>query len=97
MIKKESKKPDFYLDEGVELVARNRITGDVFCPVKMNGTKKLSDFFTDRKMTEDEREKTPIITCGGKIVAVGNFRFSREFQDKEKVGYKIEIKEKQDD
>lgn len=97
LIKKESKKPDFYLDEGVELVARNRITGDVFCPEKMNGTKKLSDFFTDRKMTEDEREKTPIITCGGKIVAVGNFRFSREFQDKEKVGYKIEIKEKQDD
>ena len=97
LIKKESKKPDFYLDEGVELVARNRITGDVFCPVKMNGTKKLSDFFTDRKMTEDEREKTPIITCGEKIVAVGDFRFSREFQDKEKVGYKIEIKEKQDD
>lgn len=93
LIKKESKIPDFYLDDGRELVARNRISGDVFCPTKMNGTKKLSDFFTDKKMSMDERDKTPIILCGEKIVAVGDLRFSREFQDRTKTGYKIEIKE----
>ena len=96
LIKEENKKPDFYLDKDAELVARSRNAGDVFYPVKMNGTKKLSDFFTDRKMTEDERDKTPIILCGGKIVAVGNLRFSREFQDRNKTGYKIEIKENMD-
>ncbi len=96
LIKEESKAPDFYLDKGVGLVARSRVSGDVFCPVKMNGTKKLSDFFTDRKMTEEQRNKTPIIICDGKIVAVGTLRFSREFQDRNKTGYKIEIKENRD-
>ncbi len=97
LIKRENKAPEFYLDEGEELVARNRIPGDVFCPVKMTGTKKLSDFFTDKKMPEEERDKTPIILCNEKIVAVGNLRFSREFQNGKKIGYKIEIKENKDD
>jgi len=96
LIKKESRKPDFYLDDKAELVARCRCRGDVFLPVKMQGTKKLSDFFCDRKMTEEERDKTPIILCGDKIVSVGTLRFSREFQDRTKTGYKIEIRESKD-
>ena len=96
LIKKENNKPDFYLDNNAELVARSRKTGDVFLPEKMQGTKKLSDFFTDRKMTEDERDKTPVILCDDKIVSVGNLRFSREFQDKSGTGYKIEIRECKD-
>lgn len=96
IISKVSNKPDVYLDEEKELTVRNRAFGDVFYPVKMNGKKKLSDFFTDKKMTEEQRDKTPIILCDDEIVAVGNLRFSRNFQNDTKTGYKIEIKEDAD-
>ena len=92
-IKKEGKNPDFYLDEECELTVRTKRDGDVFYPTKMTGKKKLSDFFTDKKLTEKEREETPLILLGKEIVAVGNLRFSRNFQDTSKVGYKIKIEE----
>ena len=95
IVRKTDNKPDIYLDEASELTVRNRRAGDVFYPDKMDGKKKLSDLFTDKKMTEEQRDKTPIILCREEIAAVGNMRFSKNFQDKTKTGYKIEIKEVQ--
>lgn len=95
LIKRTEKNPDFYLDEKCELLVRNKEPGDVFYPTDMTGKKKLSDFFTDRKIPKSERDKIPVIICGGEIAAVSNMRFSRNFQDREKTGYKIEIKEEQ--
>lgn len=92
-IKKADKNADFYLDEKTHLTVRNKMAGDVFYPTKMVGKKKLSDFFTDKKLTERERSKTPIVLADGEIVAVGDMRFSNKFQDTAKTGYKIEIKE----
>lgn len=94
LIRRTEDKPDFYLDEDAVLTVRSRLSGDVFYPCKMTGKKKLSDFFTDKKMTQEQRDKTPVLLCCGEIVAVGDLRFSRNFQDKNKTGYKIEIKEK---
>jgi len=96
LVRKTDKKPDFYLDKGAELTVRSKRTGDVFYPTNMEGKKRLSDFFTDKKIPMSKRNKTPILLCGDEIVAVGDMRFSRNFQDDSKIGYKIEIKEMQD-
>lgn len=95
LVRKADRNPDIYLDKEWELVIRNRRAGDVFHPTKMTGKKKLSDFFTDKKVPEAERDRTPIILFNDEIIAVGNLRFSRNFQDMEKTGYKVEIKEMQ--
>ncbi len=90
---KESDKPDFYLDKGTPLVVRSKRQGDIFYPVGMTGKKKLSDFFTDKKIPKAERDVVPVLVSGGEIVAVGNMRCDRRFSDKTKTGYKMEIKE----
>ena len=72
---------------------RSKKDGDVFYPTKMNGKKKLSDFFTDKKIPNEKRNEIPVVLTENKIVAVGNMRFSKEFQDTTKTGYKLEIKE----
>lgn len=93
VVKKTDAKPDFCLDEKTLITVRSKKAGDIFYPTKMNGKKKLSDFFTDRKIPNEKRNNIPIILSEGKIVAVGDMRFSKEFQDTGKTGYKIEIKE----
>ena len=47
-----------------------------------------------KKIPKNQRERVPILTAGGEIVAVGNMRYDRRFSDKRKTGYKMEIKEK---
>ena len=93
LIEKTDKNPDIFLDEDSLLTVRNKVAGDIFYPTGMTGKKKLSDFFTDKKMSDSDRNKTPIFLLGDEIVAVGNVRFSRNFQDKSKTGYKIKIEE----
>ena len=42
--------------------------GDHFSPLGMKGSKKLSDFFIDRKIDRPLREEKPLLLCGAKIV-----------------------------
>lgn len=93
LVRKADTNPDFYLDEKTLLTVRSKKDGDVFYPTKMNGKKKLSDFFTDKKIPNEKRNEIPVVLTENKIVAVGNMRFSKEFQDITKTGYKLEIKE----
>lgn len=92
-IRKTDKDGDIYLDGTEALTVRNRRSGDVFYPVGMNGKKKLSDYFTDKKISSHFRDKVPIILKDGEIISVGNLRADRRFYDKTKTAYKIEIKE----
>ncbi len=69
----------FYIREGKEFKVRNRRTGDRFFPCGMNGTKKLSDFFTDLKIPVFKRELTPILTYDDDIVWVVGKRADRRF------------------
>lgn len=96
LISKCIEKADFYLYENASLVVRSKMPGDVFYPLGMTGKKKLSDFFTDKKIPKKERERIPVLVCGESIVAVGNMRTDRRFCDKTKQGYKMEIKENMD-
>lgn len=93
VVSKSDNKPDFYLDEKALITVRSKKKGDIFYPTKMTGKKRLSDFFTDKKIPKEKRNRIPIVLSNGKIVAVGDMRFSKEFQDSTKTGYKIEIKE----
>ncbi len=53
--------------------------GDRFHPAGMKGSKKLQDFFTDKKIPKDERHKIPIIVdVDDRIMGVGNFRVAKD-------------------
>lgn len=43
------------------LVLRHRKAGDRFKPLKMEGTKKIKDYFIDSKIPKYKRDKTPIL------------------------------------
>ncbi len=86
-------KPDFYLSDAEGLTVRNRRSGDVFSPVGMTGRKKLSDYFTDKKIPSDNRDSIPVLLKNERIVSVGGMRTDRHFWDTSKRAYKIEIKE----
>lgn len=91
LLMKKSPDGDIHLDDTENLVIRSKRTGDVFYPCGMSGKKRLSDFFTDKKIPKSERAKTPILEKDGDIVAVLGHRCDRRFCGK--TAYKIEIME----
>ena len=72
-----------------KVIVRNRRNGDKFQPMGMNGTKKLKEYFIDKKIPKDKRNSVPIIEINGEIAAVGN-RIDKRFAFKDK-GIKIEF------
>lgn len=46
---------------GAGLTLRNRRNGDVFRPLGLNGTKKLKDYFIDRKVEKEKRAYIPLV------------------------------------
>jgi len=62
------------------LTLRKWKTGDKFMPSGMKNFQKLSDFFTNRKFSRIEKEKTWILTSGQEIVWVVNYRIDERFK-----------------
>lgn len=92
LIKETKGKGDFYLTDTDNLCIRSRETGDIFFPSGMTGRKKLSDFYTDKKIPATWRDKIPLLEKDGDIISVIGYRNDRRFQKGEKA-YKIEITE----
>ena len=43
------------------IAVRNRRPGDRFRPLGLGGGKKLQDFFVDRKVARDRRDRVPLV------------------------------------
>ncbi len=54
--------------------------GDRFIPYGMKQTKKVSDYFTDIKLSEVEKSLTPLVECNGKIVWICGYRIDDRFK-----------------
>lgn len=54
--------------------------GDRFRPLGLEGTKKVSDFFTDLKVPRYQRSQIPLLCCNGRIAWVVGYRISEEFK-----------------
>ena len=67
------------LPDGTGLTIRSRRDGDIFFPVGMDGKKRLSDYFTDKKIPQKQRFKIPILTKDGEIVSIVGYRNDRRF------------------
>jgi tRNA(Ile)-lysidine synthase len=63
------------------LTVRSRQPGDRFRPVGLGGEKKLQDFFVDRKVPRDERDRIPLVVdARDRIVWVAGHAVDDEFR-----------------
>jgi tRNA(Ile)-lysidine synthase len=63
------------------LTVRSRHAGDAFRPLGLGGRKKLQDFFIDRKVQRDVRDRVPLVVDGrGRIVWVAGYAVGDEFR-----------------
>ena len=62
------------------LIFRHWKKGDVFRPLGMRGQKKMSDFFTDAKMSQVDKESAWIVESNGVIVCVLGMRMDDRFK-----------------
>jgi tRNA(Ile)-lysidine synthase len=63
------------------LAVRNRRPGDRFQPPGLVGRKKLQDFFVDRKVRREDRDRVPIVVdAADRIVWVAGFGIDEAFQ-----------------
>ena len=86
-------KGKIFLPDTEKLTVRSKRTGDWFMPVGMQGRKKLSDYFTDRKIPKRMRVQIPLLVKNGEIVSVIGMRDDRRFSDKTNTSYSIILKE----
>lgn len=55
---------------------RFRQDGDVFAPLGLNGTKKLKDYFIDKKIPQRMRDTTPLLADGNNILIVADIEIA---------------------
>lgn len=72
-------------------VWRFRQEGDVFSPLGLGGTKKLKEYFIDKKIPQRMRDDIPVLAVGNQILAVADIEIadSLKVTDETKQLYKI--------
>ncbi len=78
-------------DSDKKIIIRNRRSGDKFYPSGMNGSKKIKEYFIDKKIPKGKRDIIPVIEIDGNIAAVGD-RVDKRFLF-ENSGIRIEFKD----
>jgi tRNA(Ile)-lysidine synthase len=68
------------LEEGQELLVRNRKSGDRMQPTGMNSSKKIKEIFINEKIPKEERENVPILVLDDEIVWIPCIRGSEKFK-----------------
>jgi tRNA(Ile)-lysidine synthase len=66
------------------LIVRGWEAGDRFTPLGMKGTKKLHDFFVDKKVPREERNCVPLLVCPTGIVWVIGYQIGNRYRITEK-------------
>lgn len=66
------------LPETPEVTYRKQ--GDKIALKGLSGSKKLSDIFTDEKISREKRDEIPVVRCGGEIIYVAGLRQSRMYE-----------------
>jgi len=61
-------------------VWRTRQEGDIFSPLGLNGTKKLKDYFIDKKIPQRMRANIPVLATGNKILVVADIEIADEIK-----------------
>ncbi len=62
------------------LSLRQRRNGDRFKPFGMKGSKKLKDYFIDRKIPRDERSRIPLLVDQENIVWVVGYQINHDYR-----------------
>ena len=62
------------------LVMRTRRPGDVISPKGFSGTKKLQNYFVDRKIDRDLRDKLPLLCLGNQVLWIPGYEINEEFR-----------------
>ncbi|MBO5667038.1 MAG: tRNA lysidine(34) synthetase TilS [Firmicutes bacterium] len=63
-----------------DLTLRFRKPGDVFRSLGSPGRKKLQDWFVDRKIPRQVRDKTPLVCIGSEILWITGYQISENFK-----------------
>lgn len=74
------------------LKIRNLRPGDLFQPLGMKGSKKVSRFFIDRKIPKTLRSRIPLVLSGGKIVWIAGLEVGQAFCLDRKSSRALEMK-----
>jgi len=84
------------LKMGIDIRSRN--DGDVFKPLSSQGTKKLKEYFIDKKIPRDIRKTLPLVALGKEIVWIMGYKISDKFKVTEntKSVLKLEINKLRD-
>ena len=61
-------------------VWRFRQEGDTFSPLGLGGTKKLKEYFIDKKVPQRMRNEIPVLADGNKILAVADIEIADEIK-----------------
>lgn len=77
-------------DEYPKLIVRTRRPGDRFSPKGMRGTKKLKEYFIDKKIPQKERDDVLLIAEKDKVIWIPDIAFG-EMLNKDKEGCKYLI------
>ena len=63
-----------------DAVWRFRQEGDTFSPLGLGGTKKLKDYFIDKKIPQRMRDEIPVLVVGNKVLAVADIEIADEIK-----------------
>lgn len=74
---------DYDMIEGKELSVRNRRAGDRMVFFKDGKTRKLKDYWIDKKIPRDKRKEIPLLCADNEIVAIIGDRVSEKYKIKE--------------
>jgi tRNA(Ile)-lysidine synthase len=76
---------------GENLSIRRWKKGDYFYPLGMMGSKKISDFYTDLKLSKEEKEKQLLLLSDNEVVWVINRRVDQRFAAKKETRNLVRI------